>query len=127
MFVDLKNKFNYIVNLKDKISEFKKEYHRQINTFQKAFKIFIIPGLNFLLFCAFIFRALFSNLLIKNTDETDNYTDINGGDDPEYGCTDGPSGAEQTLYRLASAALRHLGRYTSAGFGVGERGTLHDD
>ena len=35
MFVDLKNKFNYIVNLKDKISEFKKEYHRQIDTFQK--------------------------------------------------------------------------------------------
>ena len=34
MFVDLKNKLNYIVNLKDKISEFKKEYHRQINTFQ---------------------------------------------------------------------------------------------
>ena len=35
MFVDLKNKDNYIINLNDKISEFNNEYNRQINTFHK--------------------------------------------------------------------------------------------
>ena len=35
MFVDLKNKDNYIVNLNNKISLFKKEYNRQIDTFHK--------------------------------------------------------------------------------------------
>lgn len=35
MFVNLKNKDNYIINLNDKISEFNNEYNRQINTFHK--------------------------------------------------------------------------------------------
>ena len=35
MFVDLKNKDNYIINLNEKISEFNNEYNRQINTFHK--------------------------------------------------------------------------------------------
>ena len=35
MFVDLKNKDNYIINLNAKISEFNNEYNRQINTFHK--------------------------------------------------------------------------------------------
>ena len=44
-------------------------YENEINTFQKAFKIFIIPGLNFLLFFAFMFQIFFADLLIQNTDE----------------------------------------------------------
>ena len=35
MFVDLKNKDNFIINLNDKISEFNNEYNRQISTFHK--------------------------------------------------------------------------------------------
>ena len=35
MFVDLKNKDNYIINLNEKISQFNNEYNRQINTFHK--------------------------------------------------------------------------------------------
>ena len=35
MFVDLKYKDNYIINMKDKISSFNNEYYRQINTFHK--------------------------------------------------------------------------------------------
>ena len=35
MFVDLKNKDNYILSLKDKITEFNKEYNKQINNFSK--------------------------------------------------------------------------------------------
>ena len=35
MFVDLKNKDNFIINLNDKISEFNNEYNRQISSFHK--------------------------------------------------------------------------------------------
>lgn len=35
MFVDLKNKDNYIISLKDKITAFNREYSKQINSFSK--------------------------------------------------------------------------------------------
>ena len=35
MFVDLKNKDNYIISLKDKITSFNNEYNKQINSFSK--------------------------------------------------------------------------------------------
>ena len=40
-----------------------------MNTFKEAFIVFITPGLNYLLFCALIFKTLFSDVNINNTNE----------------------------------------------------------